>query len=66
MKTSTGTLIRQAREHAGLTRPELCKMAPINYHTLSSIETGRRDISMERLRLVAKALKVSVRKLVSD
>ena len=66
MKTPTGALILKYRKKAKLTQLQLCKLAGINYHTLASVEQGRRDISMERLGLVAKALRVSVRQLVSD
>ncbi|MFP4028463.1 MAG: helix-turn-helix domain-containing protein [Candidatus Brocadiia bacterium] len=51
-----GDTIRRLRKKRGLTQVELADAAGVSQATISLIESGDRDISMNRLRSVSEAL----------
>lgn len=59
-----GENIRMARIKAGLSQKELAEMADVNRSALSSIENGKRGISVHRLKKVADALGKDVEELL--
>ena len=52
--------IAQARKDAGLTAKKLAEMMDVDTTTLSNWETGRRQLTLERLICLAELLGVSV------
>ena len=55
-----GQVLRKAREKRGLTQVELAERAGVSRVTISYLETGQRQPSMDLLHRLAKALKVKV------
>jgi len=57
--------IKKIREKAGLTQEALARKADISYNTIIKLETGGiKDPRMSTLIKVAKALEISIDKLV--
>lgn len=54
------------RKWRGLTQKELAASAGLAQGHFSTIETGARSVSLERLRAIAKALQVPVSLLIDD
>ncbi len=61
-----GTNIRALRTGAGLTLEQLAEKADLSWPYLSEIERGRENISLDKLARLAKALEVSLSKLVEN
>jgi len=59
-----GKNIRVCRTNAGLTLEELAEKADLSWPYLSEIERGRENISLDKLVPLAKALNVTLSKLV--
>jgi DNA-binding XRE family transcriptional regulator len=59
-------LIRTCRTNAGLTLEKLAELADLSWPYLSEIERGRENISLDKLASLAKALNVSLSKLVEN
>lgn len=56
-----GVNIKKLRKQKGLTQRQLCKLADVNYSTLTKIETGIiASPRIEQLSKIAKALEVSI------
>lgn len=51
-----GTVIKEAREFNGITQKDLGKESLLSPKTISAIETGRRDITNENLKIICKEL----------
>jgi len=61
---SIGERIRDLRESKEISRYRLSKDTGIPYTTLTDIESGKvKDIRLENLKLISKALKISIEKL---
>lgn len=60
-----GTLIKAARERAGLTQRDLAEMAQTTNFRVSTWERGAEGISLEKTEVLAKALKMPRAKLIS-
>lgn len=61
---SIGERIRDLRESKDISRYRLSKDTGIPYTTLTDIESGKvKDIRLENLKLISKALKISIEKL---
>ena len=61
-----GSNIRTCRTDAGLTLEKLAEKADLSWPYLSEIERGRENISLDKLARLAKALNVSLSKLVEN
>ena len=61
-----GSNIRTYRTHAGLTLEQLAEKADLSWPYLSEIERGRENISLDKLAGLAKALNVTLAKLVEN
>lgn len=61
-----GRNIRTCRTSAGLTLEELAEKADLSWPYLSEIERGRENISLDKLAGLAKALNVTLAKLVEN
>jgi transcriptional regulator with XRE-family HTH domain len=61
-----GSNIRACRSNAGLTLEQLAEKADLSWPYLSEIERGRENISLDKLAGLAKALNVTLAKLVEN
>ena len=61
-----GKNIRTCRTNAGLTLEELAEKADLSWPYLSEIERGRENISLDKLAGLAKALNVTLSRLVEN
>ena len=61
-----GKNIRTCRTHAGLTLEQLAEKADLSWPYLSEIESGRENISLDKLVRLAQALNVKLARLVED
>lgn len=61
----TGQLIKQARQNAGLTQPELAEKCGWGQSRISNYERGERDPGIDDLRLISKALGVDIYDLIT-
>jgi transcriptional regulator with XRE-family HTH domain len=61
-----GRNIRTYRTNAGLTLEKLAEQADLSWPYLSEIERGRENISLDKLAHLAKALNVTLSKLVEN
>jgi transcriptional regulator with XRE-family HTH domain len=59
-----GNNIRACRTNAGLTLEKLAEKADMSWPYLSEIERGRENISLDKLARLAKALNVTLSRLV--
>ncbi|WP_411680456.1 helix-turn-helix domain-containing protein [Clostridium thailandense] len=51
-----GTIIREVREHKGMTQEVLGQVSFLSDSTISAIETGRRALTQENLEIICKIL----------
>lgn len=58
--------LRQARIKAGLTQSALAEAIGCSQSDISRIESGQRDITLERLKAIAAVLGVPVSHLLAD
>ncbi len=61
-----GARVRQTRARRGVTRRALARDSGVSERYLAQLETGRGNISVARLRWVARALGVAVQELAQD
>lgn len=61
-----GDEIRKKREELGLTQEQLAERADMHWTSISGIERGQHNITIDNLILIAAALKTKVRDLVND
>lgn len=61
-----GNNIRACRTDAGLTLEKLAEKADLSWPYLSEIERGRENISLDKLVQLAKALNVTLSRLVEN
>lgn len=61
-----GKNIRDCRTNAGLTLEALAEKADMSWPYLSEIERGRENISLDKLARLARALSVTLSKLVEN
>lgn len=62
----TGQLIKQARQNAGLTQPELAEKCGWGQSRISNYERGEREPGIDDLRLISKALGVDIYDLIAN
>jgi len=63
---SAGKKIRQLRKQYNLSMNELAKLAGVGQSTLSYIESGKRQPSLEVLERICKALNITMSEFFSD
>lgn len=61
-----GRNVRQARKDMGWTQEQLAFEAGVKRAYLSEVENGQRNVSLDVVEKLAKALAIDVSKLVSD
>lgn len=61
-----GSNIKKYRKEKGLYQKDIAKLCDISIAYISKIEKGNANISIDTLEKIAKALNVSVDKLVTD
>jgi transcriptional regulator with XRE-family HTH domain len=61
-----GQKLRQVREQARISQEKLAELAGLHRTYVSSVERGKRNISLENIDRLARALGVPMAKLVSD
>ena len=63
---SLGQLIRRVREQRGLTLTKLARESGVAPSSLSEIETGVSVPAVDKVQRIAKALRISVQKVLPD
>jgi transcriptional regulator with XRE-family HTH domain len=58
VKTRFGDKLREVRERKGVSQERLAEMAGLHRTYVSSVERGKRNISIENIEKLAKALQV--------
>lgn len=61
-----GKRLREVREEAGLSQEKLAELSTLHRTYVSSVERGKRNISIENIERLAIALGVSMRELMPD
>jgi transcriptional regulator with XRE-family HTH domain len=61
-----GQKLRQVREQAGISQEKLAQLAGLHRTYVSSVERGKRNISLENIDRLARALGLPMARLVSD
>ena len=64
IKIAVGRAIRQVREDRQISQDELGVRANLDRTYISSVENGKRNISLENLHLLARSLGVSLTEIV--
>jgi transcriptional regulator with XRE-family HTH domain len=66
LRPALGRRVRTLREKQGLSQEQLAEAAQLHWTYVSGIERGRRNPSLNILGRLARALNVSLSKLLSD
>lgn len=66
MKSKIGTVIKKAREEAGLTQRQVAERTSMSRSYLADIETGRYNPSSEKLILLSEKLNINLNLLKND
>lgn len=61
-----GKRLREVREAAGLSQEKLAELATLHRTYVSSVERGKRNISLENIERLAVALNVTMGALMPD
>ena len=61
-----GKRLREVREAAGISQEKLAELSTLHRTYVSSVERGKRNISIENIERLALALDVSMRDLMPD
>jgi transcriptional regulator with XRE-family HTH domain len=61
-----GKRLRSVREKVGVSQEKLAEMAELHRTYVSSVERGKRNISLLNIERLARALKVSMAELMPD
>jgi transcriptional regulator with XRE-family HTH domain len=61
-----GKKLREVREDAGISQEKLAELSTLHRTYVSSVERGKRNISIENIERLAIALDVSMRELMPD
>ena len=65
-KTAIGRFIRWNREHLGLTQQELAAKANITYQYLSTLESGKKNFTLDVLEEISSAMGLKFPRLIID
>lgn len=66
IRRAFGVAVRRKRERLKLSQEKLAELADIHRTYVSSIELGKVTVGIEVCQKVAKALKISLSKLISE
>ncbi|UBF29298.1 helix-turn-helix transcriptional regulator [Kovacikia minuta CCNUW1] len=66
IKKRFGLAVKRRRQELGISQEELAELADLHRTYISDIERGSRNISLENIEKVAKALSISVSKLFAN
>ena len=66
MAVRFGKRLRELREAAGISQEKLAELSTLHRTYVSSVERGKRNISIENIERLALALDVSMRDLMPD
>ncbi len=61
-----GRKVRQKRHDLGLSQEKLAELADLHHNYVGSVERGERNIALENILALAKALKCSPKDLMPD
>jgi transcriptional regulator with XRE-family HTH domain len=61
-----GQRLREIRERVGVSQEKLAELAALHRTYVSSVERGKRNISLVNIEKLARALGVSLRELMPD
>ena len=65
-RVNFGRKVRQRRYELDLTQEQLAELANLHHNYVGSVERGERNISLENILALAKALKCSPKDLMPD
>lgn len=63
IKTKIGRKIRELRLRKKYSQEKLAELAGLHFTYVSSVERGERNISLENIERIAKALEVNIKEL---
>ncbi len=66
VKSRFGSTVRQLREERGYSQEELAERADLHRNYIGGIERGERNVALENIVKLAKALSVSPKELFVD
>lgn len=66
VKSRFGTRLREIREERGYSQEKLAERAGLHRNYVGGIERGERNVALENIVKLAKALSVSPRELFAD
>lgn len=66
MAVRFGKRLREVREQAGISQEKLAELSTLHRTYVSSVERGKRNISIENIERLALALGVAMRELMPD
>ncbi len=66
MAVRFGKRLREVRKHAGISQEKLAELSTLHRTYVSSVERGKRNISIENIERLALALGVAMRDLMPD
>ena len=66
VKSRFGTRLRQLREERGYSQEELAERAGLHRNYVGGVERGERNVALENIVKIARALAVSPRELFAD
>jgi transcriptional regulator with XRE-family HTH domain len=61
-----GLRLREVREKAGISQEKLAELAGLHRTYVSSVERGKRNISLQNIERLAEALKTTMAALMPD
>ena len=66
VRAAFGKLVRQRRQDLGLTQEQVAEKADLHPTYLGSVERGERNIALENIIALARALKISPQELLPE
>jgi len=61
-----GDRIKELRSRQGISQESLAHLADLDRTYVNSVENGKRNISIENIEKIAKALKISIKEFFDD
>ena len=66
IKKRFGKNVRRLRKELGLTQEKVAELAGLHFTYISSIERGERNVSIENVERIARALRIEPQQLLKD